>query len=1219
MSLFTYAGKAFQIISNEDSGFGNTDVQVSLFNNGTLTSAFGFLDGVCIMPAIIPNGDSNADVIQLITYNNNTGIGPVWRAAVIWDEQTQTNWGSPGGSNVTYENLYGGGRYGLPSANATVAYETIIGSSGDDLVKLDYNAANGGVAYTWDITLILGDGRDLGIGGEGNDAIFGGSESSNLGDGLWGMGGNDTIYGGRNANFTTGADDLYGFGGNDTIYGNNDGDVYYGDSGNDTIFAAGSGLVGDSDTGNNVTIWGGLGTDTIFASVSETTSIQTYYGGNPSPYWQDSSFTESATNTDDSLNDVVSYFGATNGVTVDLDTGTVTDPWPGIGSGKPNLGTFTLTLGSGTGGAANGDRFFGIEHLIGSDTGNDILIGSSVGNRLEGNGGNDSLSGEGGNDTLIGGTGNDTIEGGTGGDTLMGGGDGGDWLSYNSSASGVTVNIGANSASGGDAAGDVISGFAHLIGSNTANDSLTGNAGANTIIGGGGVDTIRGGDGGDTLYGGGQGDWLSYELSSAGVAVDLSTNSASGGHAQGDVITGFTHLIGSSNDDALTGTSGVNTIFGGTGNDTIVGGAGADSLSGGGQAGDFISFAGSANGGITLNLGTNAISGGDGAGDVISGFLNAIGGQGNDSIVGTGGVNTIIGGQGNDTIEGGAGADSLDGGAGTGDFVSYANSSGGVNVTLSNNVVANGDAAGDILANFENLIGSAFGDGLTGDNGANTIYGGGGVDTIDGLGGTDTLYGGGQGDFANYGNSASSVNVNLNLGTATGGLGSDLLFGFQHVLGSNSDDVLTGDAQNNSLVGAAGIDTIYGGAGTDSLFGGAGNDTLVAGSNGNQNNVTVSGWDGETGSAQINVLVSGTSAISSDYAFGGTEIDTLDIQQGTARNIYTTPNSNIAGFLAGVEIIVAGSAADVINLTFNDGVTRSAYAENVTIFAAGGNDVVFSGSGNDLIVGGQSVSSTDGADTLYGGQGNDTIFGDDLNSPSTSGGSDRLFGGTGDDTVDGGAAADTIYGGSGFDSLFGGSGNDIVFDLDGGLINGGDGADLLVLQGSSGLMSYEAHGGKDDVSDGDDRVFVGGLYNAVNSGLGAGNDSYIASSTDSGTAQIDRVSGDSGDDLVSTWFGNDTVDGGIGNDVIWGGAGSDTIYGGEGTDILYGGAGDGDVLVGGAGIDYYYWSRTDGVDMIIENDPNPVDPVIGSRINALVVFPDWDTTELTAGSDQLRN
>ena len=41
---------------------------------------------------------------------------------------------------------------------------------------------------------------------------------------------------------------------------------------------------------------------------------------------------------------------------------------------------------------------------------------------------------------------------------------------------------------------------------------------------------------------------------------------------------------------------------------------------------------------------------------------------------------------------------------------------------------------------------------------------------------------------------------------------------------------------------------------------------------------------------------------------------------------------------------------------------------------------------------------------------------------------------------------------------------------------------------------------------------------------------------------------------------------------------------GADTDILYGGPGDGDLLIGGDGSDYYYWGRTDGIDRIDDQD-----------------------------------
>ena len=84
----------------------------------------------------------------------------------------------------------------------------------------------------------------------------------------------------------------------------------------------------------------------------------------------------------------------------------------------------------------------------------------------------------------------------------------------------------------------------------------------------------------------------------------------------------------------------------------------------------------------------------------------------------------------------------LNGGAGI-NTVSYEHATAGVTVNLATTAAQNtGGAGSDTLLNFQNLIGSAFNDTLTGTTGANTITGGAGNDTIKGGGGVDFLAGG---------------------------------------------------------------------------------------------------------------------------------------------------------------------------------------------------------------------------------------------------------------------------------------------------------------------------------------------------------------------------------------------------------------------------------------------------------------------------------------------
>ncbi len=89
----------------------------------------------------------------------------------------------------------------------------------------------------------------------------------------------------------------------------------------------------------------------------------------------------------------------------------------------------------------------------------------------------------------------------------------------------------------------------------------------------------------------------------------------------------------------------------------------------------------------------------------------------------------IIGNAGNNILAGLGGADSLDGGAGI-DTASYAVSNAGVNVSLMTGLGSGGDAEGDTLIRIENLTGSAFNDTLEGNGGNNVLTGGAGIDTV---------------------------------------------------------------------------------------------------------------------------------------------------------------------------------------------------------------------------------------------------------------------------------------------------------------------------------------------------------------------------------------------------------------------------------------------------------------------------------------------------------
>jgi len=323
--------------------------------------------------------------------------------------------------------------------------------------------------------------------------------------------------------------------------------------------------------------------------------------------------------------DTISGVGALSGVTINLNDASLNAAVDGAGAGgyissaQDIFGGFTI---------ANGAI---IENADGSAFA-DLITGNEFNNTLNGGAGNDTLNGGAGNDTLNGGAGNDTLNGGAG------------------------------------------------------NDSLNGGAGNDTLLGSSGNDTINGGAGADSLNGGADTDTLSYVGSTAGVSVNLATNTVSGGDATGDTIINFENVTGSSFNDSLTGSSGNNNLDGGSGNDSLNGSAGND---------------------------------------------------------------TLLGSSGNDTINGGAGADSLNGGADT-DTLSYVGSTAGVSVNLATNTVSGGDATGDTIINFENVTGSSFNDSLTGSSGNNILDGGSGNDSLVGGNGKDLLTGGSGNDKFTY-------------------------------------------------------------------------------------------------------------------------------------------------------------------------------------------------------------------------------------------------------------------------------------------------------------------------------------------------------------------------------------------------------------------------------------------------------------------------------------
>ena len=283
-------------------------------------------------------------------------------------------------------------------------------------------------------------------------------------------------------------------------------------------------------------------------------------------------------------------------------------------------------------------------------------------------------------------------------------------------------------------------------------------------------------------------------------------------------------IVGGESSQSLYGQGGNDELDGKAGNDLLVGGKGADVLKGG-DGMDTISYRDSAMG-VTISLATGTAMGGDAEGDTVHDDIEyVIGSMYDDTITGNdkanmlwglAGDDNLHGRAGNDTVEGGYGADMLSGGDGN-DTASYGMSMMGVTVRLHSGQAMGGDAMGDtwslsamqkytdstgeetsvMLADIENLTGSAHDDILAGDMRDNIIMGG---------DGNDRIYGGPSPKDAHDTDSGLT-----NMDMLHGEKGDD------HIFGGAGADTLDGGDGNDQLWGNGGSNTFYGGAGSDTI------------------------------------------------------------------------------------------------------------------------------------------------------------------------------------------------------------------------------------------------------------------------------------------------------------------------------------------------------------------------------------------------------------------
>ncbi|PLX36063.1 MAG: hypothetical protein C0606_15180, partial [Hyphomicrobiales bacterium] len=830
------------------------------------------------------------------------------------------------GSNAVEIDLSAGTVTGTGVTGTTFSdIEAASGGSGNDTITGSFN----------DETLSGNDGSDVLYGGSGDDVLDGGAGD----DRLVGGAGDDTISGGdgtydvavftgNKANYTitwnssTQTYTVSGPDGTDTVdttveyLAFDDQTVAIDDFGNVTTPSSGGingsynggtsseNLVGSS---NSDVLYGNAGNDTIDGGGGD----DFIYGGNDndSLLGGDGDDYISGGGGGDTLDggagsDTV-YYGYTNtGLTIDLS------------ASKAYVTSTPSTY----------ETITNFENAIGGNY-NDVLVGTTDANVLDGGAGNDSLSGGDGDDTLIGGSGSDTLSGGTGTDTA----------DYSSSTSGIALSLGATDGTGvggvytnrsaggyaGDANGDVFSSIENVI-ATEYNDTIGGGTSAGTYQLGEGndvfdtnststaADTVYTGSGNDSVWAGAGNDVIYGEEGNDNLAGETGNDTIYGGSGNDwlDGGSGNDLLDGGSGNDELVGGDGDDLVSGGSGDDTLRLNSGADTLDGG-EGHDVLDLWTSS---TNVNLATGMVTSGEGDGTTVSGFEEVWGGTGNDTITGSSGDETLYGYDGNDSIYGGAGDDSLEGengddtieggtgndtilgGSGTDTVVYSGNRSdytvtydgGAGTYTVIDNRAGGGDGTDTVYDDVENIsfadetlaISDAAGvapaspayvednpdyDEL-GSAGAQSTWGTFDADTLYGGADNDTL-GGYEGNDVLYGGSGDDWHFAAEGNdTVYAGSGNDLVYahtGDDLVTGDGGNDSLYGDDGNDEIHGGSGLDLIYGGIGDDTMRGGTGDDTLY----------------GESGN-DVFMFQEGDGHDAVTGGAGGSWIDTIDLSVG---------------------------------------------------------------------------------------------------------------------------------------------------------------------------------------------------------------------------------------------------------------------------------------------------------------------------------------------------
>ena len=348
-------------------------------------------------------------------------------------------------------------------------------------------------------------------GGDSDDDELKGSESANR---IFGGSGNDRLIG------LGEKDTLVGGTGSDSMIGGDGSDIYYVDHAGDVVTETNAA----ASTGGTDSVYSSLGSYTLGANVENGRIMAT----------------GAANLIGNGLNNVL-YAGAGNNVLHGGAGSDTVDYSYATSAVRVNLG---VTIAQATAGSGS-DTLISIEGLTGSRY-NDLLIGNTVANVLNGHAGADRMFGGNGSD-----------------------------IYYVDHAGDVVTETNATASTGGT--DSVYSSLgSYTLGVNVENGRIMATGAAN-LIGNGLNNVLYAGAGNNVLHGGAGSDTVDYSYATSAVKVNLGVTIAQATAGSGsDTLIAIERLTGSKYNDVLSGSTGNNKINGGAGNDILSGAAGLD-------------------------------------------------------------------------------------------------------------------------------------------------------------------------------------------------------------------------------------------------------------------------------------------------------------------------------------------------------------------------------------------------------------------------------------------------------------------------------------------------------------------------------------------------------------------------------------------------------------------------------------------------------------------